>query len=64
MLTKPRLLRLTKGLRQVDVVSLTEGRVTQPRLSMIERGIRPRPDEARALADVFGLEVPELFQTA
>jgi hypothetical protein len=26
--------------------------------------VKPRPDEARALADVFGLEVPELFQTA
>jgi transcriptional regulator with XRE-family HTH domain len=42
----------------------TRSGIPQPRISLLERGVKPRPDEARALADVFGLEVPELFQTA
>lgn len=64
MLTKVRYERLNRGLKQVEVVSLTGGKVSQARLSMIERGITPSPDEAVALADAFKLEPQELFQTA
>lgn len=63
MLTKIKLERLNRGLRQADVADLTGGVVPQHRLSLLERGIRPRPDEARALADAFHVEPEELFQT-
>lgn len=64
MLTKVRYERLNRGLKQVEVVSLTDGKVTQPRLSMIERGFTPREDEAKAIADAFQLDPGELFNPA
>ena len=64
MLTKIKLERLNRGLRQADVAAMTGGAVPQHRLSLLERGIRPRPDEVRALADVFQVEPGELFQPA
>lgn len=64
MLTKIKLERLNRGLRQADVAALTGGIVPQHRLSMIERGIIPRPDEAKAIADAFQLDPAELFQNA
>jgi len=64
MLTKIKFERLNRGLRQEDVATMTGGVVPQHRLSLLERGVKPRPDEARALADVFKLEPGELFQPA
>jgi len=64
MLTKIKYERLNRGLRQADVAALTRGVVPQHRLSLLERGIRPRPDELKALADAFQLEPHELFQSA
>jgi transcriptional regulator with XRE-family HTH domain len=54
--------RIKRGLRQCDVAAMTEGIVPQHRLSLLERGVKPRPEEARALADVFQMEPGELFQ--
>jgi transcriptional regulator with XRE-family HTH domain len=54
--------RVKRELTQAELAARSG--VPQHRISLLERGVRPRPDEARALADVFGLEVPELFQTA
>jgi DNA-binding XRE family transcriptional regulator len=64
MLTKVKLERIQRGLRQTDVAALTQGEVPQYRLSLIERGVTPLPNEAKALADVFKVEVEELFQTS
>lgn len=61
MLTKIKLERLNRGLRQADVAALTGGAVPQHRLSLLERGIRPRPDEAAALAQAFQVRPEELF---
>lgn len=64
MLNKIKFERLNRGLRQVDVATLTGGIVPQHRLSILERGVRPRPDEAKALADVFNMDKEELLQGA
>jgi transcriptional regulator with XRE-family HTH domain len=61
MLTKIRIERLQRGLRQTDVVEMVSGVVQQYRLSLIERGIVPNPDEAKALAEAFGTKPEELF---
>ena len=63
MLTKIKFERIKKGLRQTDVADLTQGVVPQYRLSLIERGITPLPNEAKALADAFNVKPEELFQT-
>jgi transcriptional regulator with XRE-family HTH domain len=54
--------RVKRGLRQVDVAALTKGKVPQHRLSLLERGVTPRPDEARALANAFKMNPAELFE--
>jgi len=64
VLTKIKLERIQRGLRQSDVAALTGGIVPQHRLSLLERGVKPRPDEAQALAQAFQVEASELFQTA
>ena len=63
MVNKLKLERIQRGLRQADVATLTKGKVPQPRLSLIERGITPKPDEIKALAAVFKVKPEELFQT-
>ena len=64
MLTKIKLERIQRDLRQSDVAALTGGIVPQHRLSLLERGVRPRPEEVKALADAFQLDPAELFKTA
>jgi transcriptional regulator with XRE-family HTH domain len=54
--------RIKRGLRQTDVATMTEGIVPQHRLSLLERGVRPRPEEVKALADAFKMNPEELFQ--
>jgi transcriptional regulator with XRE-family HTH domain len=61
MLTRLRIERLKRGLRQMDVVALCKGQVPQHRLSLIERGLPPQPDEAKLLAKVFGTDPEHLF---
>ena len=62
MLTKVKLERIQRGLRQSDVATMTEGIVPQHRLSLLERGVRPRPEEVKALSDAFKVNPEELFQ--
>lgn len=61
MLTKIRILRLERGLRQVDVVNLTNGRISQHRLSLLERGVSPTVEEAQALAKIFDMPPKAFF---
>lgn len=61
MLTRLRLERLRRGLRQIDVVAMCQGRVPQHRLSLFERGLPPQPGEARVLAEVFRTTTEHLF---
>lgn len=64
MVPRIKLERIQKGLRQADVAALTKGKVPQHRLSLLERGVRPRADEAKALADAFKVNPEELFRSA
>jgi hypothetical protein len=61
MLPRIKLERIQRGLRQADVAALTKGKVPQHRLSLLERGVVPRPDEAKILADAFNMNPEELF---
>lgn len=61
-MTTVKIERIKRSLRQVDVAALTHGVVPQYRLSLIERGVTPRPDEVKALADAFKMNPEELFQ--
>jgi transcriptional regulator with XRE-family HTH domain len=56
--------RIRRGLRQCDVAAMTEGIVPQHRLSLLERGVRPRPEEAKALANAFKMDSAELFENS
>ena len=62
MLTKIKLERLNRGLRQTDIAALTGGIVPQHRFSLLERGVKPRPEEAQALAAALGIREAEIFQ--
>jgi hypothetical protein len=62
MVPKVKLERIQRGLRQADVTALTKGRVSQHRLSLLERGVTPNPEEVIALADAFNMVPEELFQ--
>jgi len=63
MVTKLRIARLSSGLRQDDVQSLTVGLIRQGRLSEIERGMPAKPEEAKVLSSIFGLPIDELGLT-
>jgi transcriptional regulator with XRE-family HTH domain len=56
-----RLERVKREMTQDQLAALSG--VSQHRISVLERGVTPRPDEARALADVFKVKPEELFQT-
>lgn len=51
MLTEFKKLRLTQGLRQVDVAEQTG--IPQPRISLIERGLCPSKQETQVLLNVL-----------
>jgi transcriptional regulator with XRE-family HTH domain len=58
-----RIERVKRELSQNELAALCG--IPQPRISLIERGIKPKPDEVRALAAIFQVEPGELFgQTA
>jgi hypothetical protein len=60
--TKFKMLRLEKGLRQDDVSGLTLGKISQRRISDFDRGLIPTPSEAQILSNLFGCStVEELF---
>jgi hypothetical protein len=61
-MTTVKIERIKRGLRQVDVAALTKGKVPQYRLSLLERGVTPRPEEVKAIADAFKMNPEELFQ--
>jgi transcriptional regulator with XRE-family HTH domain len=54
--------RLELGLTQMDIVARTSGLLNQYRVSIIERGVRPRPDELAALAFALDIPIEELRQ--
>jgi transcriptional regulator with XRE-family HTH domain len=56
-----RLARLQKGLTLDDVFFMTDGRVSPPRLSRIERGLsRATPIEAEVLTQLLGVSAEAL----
>lgn len=54
--------RVKRELTQAELAALSG--VPQHRISLLERGIKPRPEEAKALADAFEVSPEELFQSA
>jgi len=54
--------RIKQELTQTELAARSG--IPQHRISLLERGVRPRPDEVRALADAFKVDPQELFQTA
>jgi len=62
MLSKVRAARLDKGLTQMEVVAQCANILSQYRLSVIERGVPPRGDEAAAISVVLGVPAKDLFE--
>ncbi len=61
MATKLRMARVAKDLTQDALSSLTLGKIGQPRISELERGLIPTREEAEVLAEVLGLPPEELW---
>jgi hypothetical protein len=61
MATRLKVERVRRDLTQMDLVALTLNQIDQPRLSLLERGVRPREDEAKILGKVLGLSPNELW---
>jgi transcriptional regulator with XRE-family HTH domain len=59
VVSKLKIERIKKGLSQIDLWMRTG--IPQWRLSLIERGIAPRPEEAKRIAQTLGAEIPDLF---
>jgi len=57
-----KLIRFQKGLTQVDLWQLTG--IPQWRLSLIERGLLPKAEEANKISKVLGREQREIFPCA
>jgi len=53
MISLIRLERLKRGLRQIDLWQETG--IPQWRISLIENGMRPLPDERKRLSDFLGI---------
>jgi transcriptional regulator with XRE-family HTH domain len=51
--------RIKRELTQAELAALTG--VPQPRISLLERGIKPRPEEVEALAAAFKISPEKLF---
>jgi transcriptional regulator with XRE-family HTH domain len=52
--------RVKREMTQDQLATLSG--IPQHRISLLERGVRPRADEVKALADIFELAPDELFQ--
>ena len=61
MATKLKVERIKRDWSQTEVAARTQNIVGQAKLSMIERGLKPDPREAAALAVAFGLPPDILF---
>jgi transcriptional regulator with XRE-family HTH domain len=59
MVSPMKLTRIKKEITQVDLWMKTG--IPQWRLSLIERGIVPKAEEAKKIADVLGKEPAEIF---
>ena len=59
MISAMRLKRVQRDVSQVDLFLKTG--IPQWRISLIERGIVPRSDEAEKIAEVLGANIKELF---
>ena len=59
MISAMRLARIQKEITQVDLWMRTG--IPQWRLSLIERGIVPKPEEAKKISDVLGEKTEEIF---
>jgi transcriptional regulator with XRE-family HTH domain len=53
--------RRSRNISQADLAAKTSGVVKQPRLSILERGGKPRLDEILALAYALGVHASEIF---
>ncbi len=56
--------RVVRGLNQTTVAELAKlagTPISQVKISMLERGLVPKPGEAEALGKVFNLEPRDLF---
>lgn len=51
--------RVKRELTQTELAALSG--IPQHRISLLERGVIPRPDEAKALAKAFKISQEELF---
>jgi transcriptional regulator with XRE-family HTH domain len=54
--------RVKRELTQAELAALSG--IPQHRISLLERGVTPRRDEAQALAKAFKVNPEELFQMA
>jgi len=52
--------RVKRELTQAELAARSG--IPQHRISLLERGVRPRPNEAKALADTLGVREAEIFQ--
>jgi len=52
--------RVKREMTQDQLATLSG--IPQHRISLLERGVTPRADEVKALADIFGLTPDKLFQ--
>jgi len=59
-ISKLRIARVSLGLTQTNVASLSFGKIPQHRVSELERGMVPKPEEVKTLSEIFGLPVNEL----
>ena len=59
MVSAMKLARIKKEITQVDLFIKTG--IPQWRLSLIERGLVPKSEEAKKVADVLGKEPEEIF---
>ena len=60
VVSKLKIERTKRGINQVDLFMKTG--IPQWRLSLIERGIAPRPEEARRIAEALGVQIGDLFE--
>ena len=56
--------RIKRRWKQADIAAMTGGKIPQHRISLIESGVCPRPEEAELLSWIFGMPAGELFSQA
>ncbi len=54
--------RVKRELTQTELAALSG--IPQHRISLLERGVKPKADEVKALARAFRVDESELFQSA